>query len=408
MPGDIDVWATPIKHLIHTENTEGHGCPKADDVGERLSITDDRLLITDGLHTENTEWNGDPQADGGIKIAVQTGKNKVEYHGHKAIRDYVRMQYRLQGIDANPKACYHHIDAPSMDGTKVEVHYRPAFLRSPLRNWRMQRWFEHHADECMKNKTHLGFSMMTSSVNVVYQMCHLYTHVFEGGVGLRQLMDYYYTLKIWHNDLEEKKELESKGVLIEGHGSAVMSPSQVMSVFRSFGMGKFAGAVMFVINEVFGGGNENENDNDNDNENDNENENGPRRETDGGPQADFVGESESSEFKRNLNGCPQADDGGERKLKRINRELKENNFAPWMICEPNEKEGRKLLDEIMKGGNFGQYDTRDAALKKGGMMKHGIWKLKRVMRLVRSYPEEALWEPVFRVYHLIWRKIIDY
>ena len=124
-----------------------------------------------------------------------------------------------------------------------------------------------------------------------------------------------------------------------------------------------------------------------------------------GPQADFVGERELSEIKQILNGCPQADDGGERKLKRINRELKENNFEPWMICEPNEKEGRKLLEEIMKGGNFGQYDTRDAALKKGGMMKHGVWKLKRVMRLVRSYPEEALWEPVFRVYHLGWRKV---
>lgn len=68
-------------------------------------------------------------------------------------------------------------------------------------------------------------------------------------------------------------------------------------------------------------------------------------------------------------------------------------------------EGRKLLAEIMQGGNFGQYDTRDAALKNGGIMKHGVWKLKRVMRLVSSYPEEALWEPVFRVYHLFWRFI---
>ena len=92
-----------------------------------------------------------------------------------------------------------------------------------------------------------------------------------------------------------------------------MSAQEVMAVIRSFGMGKFAGAVMFVINEVFGGGNENEN------------ENGPRRtrrETDGGPQADFVGESESSEFKRNLNGCPQADSFGERQL--------ENNKYPQM------------------------------------------------------------------------------
>ena len=77
----------------------------------------------------------------------------------------------------------------------------------------------------------------------------------------------------------------------------------------------------------------------------------------------------------------------------------------YFICEPNEKEGKKLLAEIMRGGNFGQYDTRDAELKKGGMVKHGVWKLKRVMRLVSSYPEEALWEPVFRVFHLLWRAI---
>ena len=103
--------------------------------------------------------------------------------------------------------------------------------------------------------------------------------------------------------------------------------------------------------------------------------------------------------------CPQADEVGEQQLSKIGQQLKENNFVLWMICEPNEREGRKLLEEIMKGGNFGQYDTRDAALKKGGMVKHGVWKLKRVLRLVRSYPEEALWEPVFRVYHLFWRMI---
>ena len=76
-----------------------------------------------------------------------------------------------------------------------------------------------------------------------------------------------------------------------------------------------------------------------------------------------------------------------------------------LLCTPSKKHGTFLLDEMMKGGNFGQYDTRDAALKKGGMMKHGLWKLKRVMRLASSYPEEALWEPVFRVYHLVWRGI---
>ena len=50
---------------------------------------------------------------------------------------------------------------------------------------------------------------------------------------------------------------------------------------------------MWVLNEVFGGGNEN----------DNENENGLRRtrmDMDGGPQADFVGERELSEITRKL------------------------------------------------------------------------------------------------------------
>ena len=90
----------------------------------------------------------------------------------------------------------------------------------------------------------------------------------------------------------------------------------------------------------------------------------------GCPQADFVGERESSEFKRNLNGGPeadsfgerqlennkypqmtqmdtdggpQADGGGEQQLSSIGQQLKEKFVCvPWMICEPNEKEGKKL------------------------------------------------------------------
>ena len=275
----------------------------------------------------------------GVDIAVATGNKDVEYvnyRGVNAVIEYARMQFRLCGIDKQPRAIYHHIDAPSIDGTEVEIHYKPSFCRSLIRNRRMQKWFAVHAYECTKNKCRYGFPVPTTSVNVVYQMCHLFNHYFHEGIGLRQLMDYYYTLKIWHNDFQEKKELESREMLIEGHGSAVMSPSQVMSVLRSFGMGKFAGAVMYVLHRVFA--------------------------------------------------MPSL----------------------YYICEPNEKEGRKLLEEIMKGGNFGQYDERGKEFKNGGMVKHGVWKLKRVMRLVSSYPEEALWEPVFRVWHLGWRMLKGY
>ena len=44
-------------------------------------------------------------------------------------------------------------------------------------------------------------------------------------------------------------------------------------------------------------------------------------------------------------GGPQADCFDERELSQIKRELKENNFAPWMICAPNEKEEPLVIND---------------------------------------------------------------
>ena len=60
-------------------------------------------------------------------------------------------------------------------------------------------------------------------------------------------------------------------------------------------------------------------------------------------------------MSRGGHGCPQADDGGEQGL--INDERLMITDCPWLLCEPNEKEGRKSLAEILQGGNFGQYDN---------------------------------------------------
>ena len=267
-----------------------------------------------------------------ISVAVQTGSNDVEYaiyNGYRAVREFVKMQHRLTGNNDMPKQNYHHIDAPTMDGTEVEVHFRAAHLYSPLRNWRLQKWMNEHADECMKNKTHLGFAMPTSSVNVIYQMTHMYKHHIDGGLGFRHLMDYYYALRVWHNDVMECKDLQSQGMWCEGLGTHVMSNEEVMSVIRSFGMTKFAAAVMYVLHKVF------------------------------------------------------------------------DMSSHYYICNLNEKEGKKLLAEIMNSGNFGHYDSEKPNVYQHRFQYH-IWKFKRIFRLAMSYPEEALWEPVFRG----WRKIL--
>ena len=295
--GDIDVWTVPF------ENEE--------------------------CRLKNEECS---KADGGVAIAVQTGKEDVEYveyHGRKAVIEYVKMQHRLAGGNDMPKQNYHHINAPTMDGTEVEVHFRAAHLYSPLRNWRLQKWMNEHADECMKNKTHLGFAMPTSSVNVIYQMTHMYKHHIDGGLGFRHLMDYYYALRVWHNDVMECKDLQSQGMWCEGLGTHVMSNEEVMSVIRSFGMTKFAAAVMYVLHKVF------------------------------------------------------------------------DMSSHYYVCNLNEKEGKKLLAEIMNSGNFGHYDSEKPNVYQHRFQYH-IWKFKRIFRLAMSYPEEALWEPVFRG----WRKIL--
>ena len=271
----------------------------------------------------------------GIPIAVQTGKDKaeyVEYHGRKAVIEYVKMQHRLAGNNDMPKQNYHHIEAPTMDGTEVEVHFRASHLYSPLRNWRLQKWINEYADECMKNKTHLGFAMPTSSVNVIYQMTHMFKHHIDGGLGLRHLMDYYYALRVWHNDVMECKDLQSQGMWCEGLGTHVMSNEEVMSVIRSFGMTKFAAAVMYVLHKVF------------------------------------------------------------------------DMSSHYYICNLNEKEGKKLLAEIMNSGNFGHYDSEKPNVYQHRFQYH-IWKFKRIFRLAMSYPEEALWEPVFRGWRRICRMI---
>lgn len=266
-----------------------------------------------------------------ISIAVQTGRDSFEYityHGMKAVVEYVKQLYRIEGKEDTSIISYHHIEAPKMDGTEVEVHFRAAHLYFPLRNWRLQKWMDEHADVCMKNKTHLGFAMPTSSVNVIYQMTHMYKHHIDGGLGFRHLMDYYYALRVWHNDVMECRDLQTQGMWSEGLGTSVMSSAEVSSVIRSFGMIKFTAAIMYVLREVFA--------------------------------------------------MP----------------------AHYYICEPNEKEGKKLLAEIMNSGNFGHYDDKKPNVYQHRLQYH-IWKFKRIFRLAMSYPEEAMWEPVFRG----WRRI---
>lgn len=69
--------------------------------------------------------------------------------------------------------------------------------------------------------------------------------------------------------------------------------------------------------------------------------------------------------------------------------------SDYLIYEPNEKEGRFLLDEIMRGGNFGKY-RRDNLRKNTAA---------RMFALLPYYPSEVLWMMPWKLWHKGWRML---
>lgn len=226
--------------------------------------------------------------------------------GPKEIIRYVRKR------NPNGKACYHHVDAGIYQGVEVEVHYRPSFMNNLIHNRRLQRWFEEQAEEQFSHEVELpdGGGMIcvpTTEFNLIYQMAHICNHVIHEGIGLRQMMDYYFIIR--------NEELGMRNYENE---------------LMNLGLRKFAGAVMWVLHKVFG--------------------------------------------------------------------LEEEYY----IVPADERRGKFLLDEILIGGNFGQWSDGKRKLEDGRLVKN-IQRLKRDFRLMWYFPSECLWEPIFRVYHFFWR-----
>jgi hypothetical protein len=130
---------------------------------------------------------------------------------------------------------YHHLEYPIMKGIVTEVHFSPMFLNNPLYNSRFQKWLKSVGEQQCENWVKLpqgSFSRPTDEFNMVYQLAHIRHHLFDEGIGLRQLMDYYFLLR----------QVENGKVNVES----------VKETLRSVGLFQFAGAVMYVMQEVFG------------------------------------------------------------------------------------------------------------------------------------------------------------
>ena len=125
----------------------------------------------------------------------------------------------------------HHVDTRIIDGVETEIHFIPVYACNPFLHRRLQRFFRQHADEQFSNiDRELGFAYSTLRFNAVYILAHIYMHFLYEGIGLRQIVDYYYVLK----------NLDDKG------------KRQATSDLKKAGLLNFAGAVMFVLQRVCG------------------------------------------------------------------------------------------------------------------------------------------------------------
>ena len=201
--------------------------------------------------------------------------------GRKRVMEYVNK------VCPNQVMRYHHVDFPVMK-TAIEVHFTPSYMFYPIHNRRMQKWFEEVMGEQCNYRVSLpdGYGEIhvpQASFNVIYILSHLYRHIFTEGIGLRQLLDYYFELVKWHTDLTN---LTDSNKSLPQMTQINTDLDTLRHELKYLGLWKFAQAVMFVMKEVFG--------------------------------------------------------------------LSEDR----MIVPMDEREGWFLLDEIMRGGNFGQYDDR--------------------------------------------------
>lgn len=227
--------------------------------------------------------------------------------GDKRVISFVR------SISPHEKACYHHIEFPSYKGVEVEVHYRPSFLLCSWHNRKLQKYYDRVKEEQFSHRVMLGeqgeVAIPAAEFNVIFQLTHIFTHLMNEGIGLRQLLDYYFILSMLSVNCEMLTSLQKE--------------------LKDLGLWKFAGAIMYIMQDVFG--------------------------------------------------MP----------------------ASRLIAPPNKKYGRFVLNEVLEAGNFGKHDARNRFGR--SQLGHNLQRVYRDMRLVRSFPAEALSEPIFRVWHFFWR-----
>ena len=145
-------------------------------------------------------------------------------------------EYAKRHLNLEDDIRFHHLET-TMDGVPVELHFFPCTMNNPFYHARLQKWFRRNADLQCSHIVGLpdgagDIAIPTTAFNVIYQLTHLYHHFFDEGIGMRQIIDYYYVISMLNVNCEMLTWLPKE--------------------LKCLGLWKFAGAVMYVLHEVLG------------------------------------------------------------------------------------------------------------------------------------------------------------
>ena len=309
--------------------------------------------------------------------------------GNKRVISFVR------SISPHEKACYHHIEFPSYKGVEVEVHYRPSFLLCFWHNRKLQKYYERVKEEQFSHRVMLGkqgeIAIPTVEFNLIFQLTHIYAHLMNEGIGLRQLVDYYYVLCDFYKVYQKSSKITPSLFTLKEGSTSHPDPLTLRG----------------------DGGNRPTRCSE------------PLRSKDGGPskvspncagwdRRDAIGDMTSATAARSSFAANSS-----AAIDRVQKELKELGLwkfaggimyimqevfgmpASHLIVPPNEKYGKFVLNEVLEAGNFGKHDARNRF--GSSKLGHNLQRVYRDIRLVRYFPAEALCEPLFRTWHFFWR-----
>jgi len=152
------------------------------------------------------------------------------------------MEYAQKKFELGDDIRLQHLET-SLDGVPVELHFFPCSMNNPIYHVRLQKWFRRNADLQCSHIVRLpdgagDIAIPTTAFNVVYQLTHLYHHFFDEGIGMRQIIDYYYVV------------ISDYLLVINDESLGIRDTLQ--RELKHLGLWKFAGAVMYVLHETLG------------------------------------------------------------------------------------------------------------------------------------------------------------